>query len=79
MVGDLAGFLNEAGLEFSESRVTPEQAGKVAGSGVADGSISSKSAKEVLTEMWAGEAIRRRIIETKRPEQISDAGQSRKS
>jgi len=52
IVGDMAGHLNEAGLEFSKSRVKAEQLAKLRAR-VLDGSISSKSAKEVLTEMWA--------------------------
>jgi aspartyl-tRNA(Asn)/glutamyl-tRNA(Gln) amidotransferase subunit B len=72
IVGDLAGFLNEAGLEFSESRVKPEQLAKLR-TRVLDGSISSKSAKEVLADMWAGKGDPDGIIAAKGLKQISDS------
>ena len=73
IVGDLAGFLNEAGLDFAESPVTPEQLARLR-TRVLDGSISGKSAKEVLSEMWAGKGDPDAIIAAKGLKQISDSG-----
>jgi len=73
MVGELAGILNEEGLEFSQSRITSEHFAKLRAR-VLDGSISNKSAKEVLTEMWVSNGDPDAIIATKGLTQISDAG-----
>jgi len=71
--GELAGLLNEEGLEFSESRITPEELAKLRAR-VLDGSISNKAAKEVLVEMWTGEKDPDAIIEKRGLKQISDSG-----
>ncbi|MGH8632794.1 MAG: Asp-tRNA(Asn)/Glu-tRNA(Gln) amidotransferase subunit GatB [Burkholderiales bacterium] len=73
-VGEVAGLLNEEGLEFSASRVTPEQLAKLR-MRVLDGSISNKTAKDVLVEMWAGEGDADAIIEKRGLRQISDSGE----
>jgi len=73
----MAGFLNEAGLEFSESPITSEQLAKLRRR-VLDGSISSKSAKEVLAEMWVGKGDPDSIISAKGLKQISDSGEIEK-
>jgi len=72
--GELAGLLNEEGLEFSESRITPEELAKLRAR-VLDGSISNKAAKEVLLEMWTGEKDPDAIIEKRGLKQISDSGE----
>ena len=77
IVGEMAGFLNEAGLEFSESPITSEQLAKLRRR-VLDGSISSKSAKEVLAEMWVGKGDPDSIISAKGLKQISDSGEIEK-
>ncbi len=77
IVGELAGLLNEAGLEFSESPITSEQLAKLRRR-VLDGSISSKSAKEVLAEMWVGKGDPDSIISAKGLKQISDRGEIEK-
>jgi len=77
IVGEMAGFLNEAGLEFSESPITSEQLAKLRRR-VLDGSISSKSAKEVLAEMWVGKGDPDSIISAKGLKQISDGGEIEK-
>jgi len=73
IVGEVAGLLNEEGLEFSESRVRAEQLAMLRAR-VLDGSISSKSAKDVLSEMWAGAGDPDEIIEKRGLKQISDSG-----
>jgi len=73
IVGEMAGLLNEEGLDFSRSRIKAEQLAKLRAR-VLDGSISSKSAKEVLTEMWTGGTDPDEIIAAKGLKQISDAG-----
>jgi aspartyl-tRNA(Asn)/glutamyl-tRNA(Gln) amidotransferase subunit B len=75
--GELAGLLNEEGLEFSESPITPEELAKLRVR-VLDGSISNKAAKEVLVEMWAGEKDPDAIIEKRGLKQISDSGELEK-
>ena len=77
IVGEMAGFLNEAGLEFSESPITSEQLAKLRRR-VLDGSISSKSAKEVFAEMWVGKGDPDSIISAKGLKQISDGGEIEK-
>jgi len=72
IVGEMAGLLNEEGLDFSGIRIKAEQLAKLRAR-VLDGSISSKSAKEVLTEMWAGGSEPDEIIAAKGLKQISDA------
>ena len=73
IVGEMAGLLNEEGLDFSESRIKPEQLATLR-MRVLDGLISNKTAKDVLTEMWAGKGDADTIIEKHGLKQISDAG-----
>jgi len=73
MVGEITSLLNEEGLDFSESPIKAEQLAKLRVR-VLDGSISSKSAKEVLSEMWSGASDPDEIIAAKGLKQISDAG-----
>ena len=73
IVGEMAGLLNEEGLDFSESRIKPEQLATLR-MRVLDGLISNKTAKDVLTEMWAGKGDADTIIEKHCLKQISDAG-----
>jgi aspartyl-tRNA(Asn)/glutamyl-tRNA(Gln) amidotransferase subunit B len=73
VVGELAGILNDEGLEFSQIRITAEQFAKLRAR-VLDGSISNKSAKEVLTEMWDSKSDPDAIIAAKGLTQLSDSG-----
>jgi len=70
--GELASYINEAGLDFSRSPVSPEQLA-LREVRVLDGTISGKTAKEVLGAMWLGEGTADQIIEKRGLKQISDS------
>ncbi|MDB5803103.1 MAG: Asp-tRNA(Asn)/Glu-tRNA(Gln) amidotransferase GatCAB subunit [Betaproteobacteria bacterium] len=73
ILGDLSGRLNEADIGAAAAPVTPALlAGLI--KRIADGTLSSKLAKEVFAAMWAGEGDADRIIEAKGLRQISDSG-----
>jgi aspartyl-tRNA(Asn)/glutamyl-tRNA(Gln) amidotransferase subunit B len=71
--GDVASRLNESNLEFSSVPIAPPMLAKLV-SRVQDGTISQKTAKDVLSEMWASQRDPDAIIEAKGLRQISDAG-----
>ena len=71
--GEIASRLNDEGLEFGAVPVPPAAlAGLLAR--VQDGTVSQKSAKDVLSDMWAGKGSADAIIEARGLKQISDAG-----
>jgi aspartyl-tRNA(Asn)/glutamyl-tRNA(Gln) amidotransferase subunit B len=74
MQGELAAALNREELSISASPVpTPQLAGLV--KRIADGTLSSKLAKEVFAALWAGEgASADAIIDARSLKQISDTG-----
>jgi len=72
-VGELTSQMNERGLEFSQSPVSPEQIGRVQAL-VLDGTISGKIAKDVRKAMWEGEGDPDAIIARRGLRQISDTG-----
>ncbi len=51
VIADLSGLLNEAGIELSDSKVSPEQLAALVKL-IDDGTISGKQAKEVLGEVF---------------------------
>jgi aspartyl-tRNA(Asn)/glutamyl-tRNA(Gln) amidotransferase subunit B len=65
--------LNEENLKASEAKVLPDQLRQLA-ERVADGTLSSKMAKDVFDAVWAGEGGVDEIIEKRGLRQISDAG-----
>jgi aspartyl-tRNA(Asn)/glutamyl-tRNA(Gln) amidotransferase subunit B len=65
--------LNETNLDFSQSRVNPEQLRKLVGR-IDDGTLSGKMAKEVFDAMWAGEGDVDTIVEKRGLRQVSDSG-----
>jgi aspartyl-tRNA(Asn)/glutamyl-tRNA(Gln) amidotransferase subunit B len=71
--GELAAALNRAELDMARS---PLGAAPLAGllARIADGTLSSKLAKEVFEAMWQGEGDADRIIESRGLRQISDSG-----
>jgi len=74
IAGPLSARLNEEGLDFSQSRVSPAQLRDLA-ERVADGTISNKTASgEVLTAIWSGEGSADEVIEKRGLRQISDSG-----
>jgi aspartyl-tRNA(Asn)/glutamyl-tRNA(Gln) amidotransferase subunit B len=73
--GELASQLNRESLDISVSPVTGLQLGKLV-KRIADGTLSSKTAKDVFGYMWAGElnGDADAIIEARGLKQVSDAG-----
>ena len=77
ITGTLSARLNEESLDISQSRVTPEQLVKL-DYRIADGTLSSKMAREVFDATWAGEGDPDAIIERRGLKQISDGGELEK-
>jgi aspartyl-tRNA(Asn)/glutamyl-tRNA(Gln) amidotransferase subunit B len=73
ILGDLAGALNKAGLEISDSPIKPAMLTQLV-SRIADNTISGKIAKEVFDAMWQGEGRADDIIEARGLKQITDSG-----
>jgi aspartyl-tRNA(Asn)/glutamyl-tRNA(Gln) amidotransferase subunit B len=73
MTGDVLGALNKAGLEISQSPVSPE---RLAGllKRIADNTISGRTAKQVFDKLWNGTATADEIIEQEGLKQITDTG-----
>ena len=71
--GDLTSRVNETDSTFTSIPVKPDMLGKLVRR-VADGTISQKTAKEVLVDMWESGQAPDAIIQTKGLRQISDAG-----
>ncbi len=74
VMGELAAALNESSLAIDAAPVSPAQLAGLLGR-VADGTINSKTAKDVFAALWAGEAASAdAIIEARGLKQISDVG-----
>ena len=71
--GDVAAKLNSENLDFSAAPVTPERLGKLFVR-LHDGTVSQKTAKDILVEMWTTDQDPDAIIEKRGLRQISDAG-----
>ena len=73
VTGDLAGALNESGLDIRSSKIS---SGRLAGlmHRIADGTISGKMAKDVFSAMWNEDKDAYAIIEARGLKQISDSG-----
>jgi aspartyl-tRNA(Asn)/glutamyl-tRNA(Gln) amidotransferase subunit B len=74
ITGTLSAKLNDENLDISQSRVSPEQLAAL-DRRIADGTLSSKMAKEVFDAMWAGEGETDAIIAKRGLKQISDSGE----
>ncbi len=72
VAGELSGWLNKAGVEIGESKVSSTQLGALLGR-IKDSTISGKIAKEVLEAMWASGRDADAIIEEKGLKQITDS------
>ncbi|MEN8166284.1 MAG: Asp-tRNA(Asn)/Glu-tRNA(Gln) amidotransferase subunit GatB [Pseudomonadota bacterium] len=70
---ELGGALNKAGLDISQSPVTPQQLGGLLAR-IADSTISGKIAKQVFEAIWNGEGDADAVIEAKGLKQITDTG-----
>ena len=73
ILGDLAGALNKAGQEISDSPIKPAMLTQLVAR-IADNTISGKIAKEVFDAMWQGEGSVDDIIEARGLKQITDSG-----
>ncbi|MEW8538513.1 MAG: Asp-tRNA(Asn)/Glu-tRNA(Gln) amidotransferase subunit GatB [Candidatus Thiodiazotropha endolucinida] len=74
---ELAGALNKAGLDLTQSPVSPKQLGGLL-QRIADNTISGKIAKQVFEAIWNGEGDADAVIEAKGLKQITDSGQIEK-
>ncbi len=77
MNGELAAALNSNGIDVSASPIAPKALAGLLRR-LADGTLSSKMAKEVFSAMWAGEGNTDTIIEKRGLKQISDSGEIEK-
>ena len=75
--GEVAAKLNSENLDFTSMPISPGRLGKLFGR-LQDGTISQKSAKDVLVDMWASDQDPDAIIEKRGLKQISDSGQIEK-
>ena len=74
MNGALAARLNEADADITQSKVSPAQLRALV-ERVADGTLSSKTARDVFEALWAGEGEVDAIIEQRGLRQISDSAE----
>jgi len=73
ITGELAAHLNRDHMEIDASPVSPQTlAGLLAR--IADGTVSSTAAKEVLAALWDGETDVDSVIAARGLEQVSDSG-----
>ena len=73
MLGDLSKMINESGLTFGESKVSPENlAGMIAL--IEKGTISGKIAKKVIVSMWESGKDADAIVKEEGLVQITDTG-----
>ncbi len=75
IMGELAAALNRAERDIAQSPVRPAQLAVLIGK-IEDGTLSSKTAKEVFAALWAGEhgGDVARIIDARGLAQVNDAG-----
>ncbi len=73
VMGDLAGALNKAGQEITESPVDAAALAQLV-TRIADGTISGRGAKAVFEALWAGEGEVDALIDSLGLRQISDTG-----
>ena len=74
MLGDFAKLRNESGLALNDVPVTPNKLGGLIDS-ITDGTISGRTAKDVLQMMWDTGKDAQSIIEEKGLKQVSDASE----
>jgi aspartyl-tRNA(Asn)/glutamyl-tRNA(Gln) amidotransferase subunit B len=73
VMGELAAALNKAGIDITESPVSPDMMGGMIRR-IQDNTISGKIAKEVFEAMWAGEGDADTVIEARGLKQVTDTG-----
>jgi aspartyl-tRNA(Asn)/glutamyl-tRNA(Gln) amidotransferase subunit B len=72
ITSDLFGLLNEAGMEITEGKVSPQALAEIV-SMVESGNINATSAKVVLEEIFQSGDAPKKIVESKGLAQLSDA------
>ncbi len=70
--GELSAALNREDREIGQSKVSSKQLGELIRR-IVDGSVSSKTAKDVFDELWAGASSADAVIDAKGLKQISDS------
>ena len=73
VLNDLSGKLAGAGLEFDGSPIPAADVSALVGL-IQDGTVSSKTAREVFEHMWAGEGAPAAIVEAHGLRQVTDTG-----
>ncbi|MDI3256931.1 MAG: Asp-tRNA(Asn)/Glu-tRNA(Gln) amidotransferase subunit GatB [Kyrpidia sp.] len=73
MMGELLGHMNQSGLEIGDVKITPRGLARLIGL-IENGTISTKIAKTVFSEMFASGKDPEAVIEEKGLVQISDEG-----
>ena len=73
VLNDLSGKLAGAGLEFDASPIPASDVSALVGL-IQDGTVSSKTAREVFEHMWAGEGAPAAIVEAHGLRQVTDTG-----
>jgi aspartyl-tRNA(Asn)/glutamyl-tRNA(Gln) amidotransferase subunit B len=77
VLGELAGALNNAGVDINASPVSSKQLARLLRR-ILDNTISGKMAKDVFDAIWAGEGDADSIIEKRGLKQMSDTGELEK-
>ena len=77
VTNDLAARLTAAGLEITESPISPAAIAELVQL-IEEGVISSKIAKDVFERMWAGDGAAGEIVEKQGLRQVSDTGELEK-
>jgi len=72
VMGDLAGALNKAGMEITDSPVAADRLGRMLGR-IVDNTISGKIAKQVFESMWVTGDEADAIIEQQGLKQVTDS------
>ncbi|HEV8352720.1 MAG TPA: Asp-tRNA(Asn)/Glu-tRNA(Gln) amidotransferase subunit GatB [bacterium] len=74
LTGDITAFLNAAGQEIDDLRITPAHVAELLGL-IDEGTISGRTAKEVLAEMLTGGERAETVVRRRGLRQISDAAE----
>ena len=73
ILSELVGLCNKHNIDISVATIKPSHISQLMNY-IAEGKISSKQAKDILNELWAGKLDIDEIIRSKNIEQVSDAG-----
>ena len=73
ILSELVGLCNKHNIDISVATIKPSHISQLMNY-IADGKISSKQAKDIMSELWTGKFDIDEIIRSKNIEQVSDAG-----